>query len=149
MFPVIFSTISFSDSPIVLLLWIWSVFPVVSNYTLLPTCSSNFLSLMLKSLKYLWKVSAFCFFCILNLTYCFLQQITNLPSALLDLTSSITHWGPLKIWQVISFTVFRITCPFPSIIVALICTLSCCAMKAWLKASSLNGKPCLKICLYS
>lgn len=61
-------------------------------------------------------------------------------------------FSPLNIWQVISSTIIRKMCPFYSIIVALICTLSFWAMKASLKSRSLSkakGKPCLKICPYS
>lgn len=81
--------------------------------------------------KYVWKVSTFCFFCLLNLTYWFFRKSPTYLLLFLMLLQHITaHSGLLKIWQIISSTTFRKTCPFPSIVAALICTLSCCAVKA-------------------
>lgn len=101
-FPDIVFAISLWASSTVFLLWICSVFPVVSNYTLLPTCSSNFLSLTLKSLKYLWKVCTFCFFCLLSLTYWFFFSENHQPTFCSTwVPSSAAHSGPLEIWQIV------------------------------------------------
>lgn len=144
--------ISFWDSSAVLLLWICSVFPVVSNYTLLPSCSSNFLSLTLKSLKYLWKVSTFWFFCLLSLTYWFFSE--NCQPTFCSTWCSFKYctFRPSgKLADYFSYRFSKNPCPFPAVLMAVVCTLSCCAMTAELKSSSLrkaNGKPCLKTRLY-